>query len=55
MQHQLAGREAVGNRTPECPRLLGALAVTDDVVRVPLEPDVRKRPRRPHVERVMQE
>ena len=37
MQHQLAGREAVGNRTPECPRLLGALAVTDDVVRVALE------------------
>ena len=25
MQHQLAGREAVGNRTPECPRLLDAL------------------------------
>jgi hypothetical protein len=25
MQHQLAGREAVRNRTPECPRLLGAL------------------------------
>src|SRR5215831_19079959 len=31
MQYQLAGREAVGNRAPECPRLLGALAVTDDV------------------------
>src|SRR5256885_4484269 len=30
MQHQLAGRKAVGNRTPECPRLLGALAVTDE-------------------------
>jgi hypothetical protein len=33
MQHQLAGREAVRNRTPECPCLLGALAMTDDVVR----------------------
>src|SRR5215831_367449 len=30
MQHQLAGRKAVGNRTPEYPRLLGALAVTDE-------------------------
>src|SRR6516164_265283 len=55
MQHQLAGRKAVGNRTPECPRPLGALAVTDDVVRVPLEWDVRKRPRHPRIERVMQE
>ena len=55
MQHQLADREPVGNRTPECPRLLGAFAMTDDVVRVPLELDVRKRPRHPRVERVMQE
>ena len=55
MQHQLAGREAVGNRTPECPRLLGALAVTDDVVRVALKRNVRKRPRHPHVERVVQD
>src|SRR6202008_4576158 len=55
MQHQLAGRKAVGNRAPECPRLLGALAMTNDVVRVPLEPDVRKRPRHPRVERVVQE
>ena len=55
MQHQLADREAIGNRTPECPRLLGALAVTNDVVRVSLERDVRKRPRHPRVERVMQE
>src|SRR5829696_3475968 len=53
MQHQLAGREAVGNRTPECPRLLGALAVTDDVVRVPLERDAREGPRHPRIERVM--
>src|ERR1700758_1514984 len=28
MQHQLAGRQAVGNCAPECPRLLGALAMT---------------------------
>src|SRR6516162_1930621 len=55
MQHQLADREAAGNRAPECPRLLSAPAVTDDVVRVPLEPDVRKRPRHPRIERVMQE
>src|SRR5947208_17140770 len=55
MQHQLAGRKAVGNRAPECPRLLGALAVADDVVRVTLERDVRKRPCHPRVERVMQE
>src|SRR6266404_1633154 len=55
MQYQLAGREAVGNRAPECPRLLGALAVTDDVVRVPFERNVRERSRHPHVEPVMQE
>src|SRR5262245_43685565 len=55
MQYQLAGREAVGNRAPECPRLLGALAVTDDVVRVPYERNVRERSRHPHVEPVMQE
>src|SRR6202035_5445447 len=54
MQHQLAGRQAVGNRAPECPRLLGALAITNDVVRVPLEQDVRK-VRHPRVGRVMQE
>src|SRR5215471_14025924 len=40
MQHQLAGREAVRNRTPECPRLLGAVAVTNDVVRVTFERDM---------------
>src|ERR1700704_284215 len=55
MQHQLAGRKAVRNRSPECPRLLGALAVTNDIVRVPLEWDMRKGPHHPHVERVMQE
>src|ERR687887_339377 len=55
MQHQLAGRKAVSNRVPECPRLLGALAMTNDVVRVPLEQDVRKLSLHPRVERVMQE
>jgi len=29
--------------------------MTNDVVRIPLEPDVRKFPRHPRVERVMQE
>src|SRR5215475_3163646 len=47
MQHQLAGRKAVGKRAPECPRLLGALAMTNDVGRVPFEQDVRKLPRYP--------
>src|SRR5438477_5710194 len=42
MQHQLAGRKAVSNCAPECPRLLGALAVTNDIVRVSLEWDMRK-------------
>src|SRR5262249_43390174 len=37
MQHQLADRQAVGNCAPECPRLFGALAVTNDIVRIPLE------------------
>ena len=55
MQHQLAGRQAAGNRAPQCPRLRGALAMTNDVVRVPLEQDVRKVSRHPRVERVMQE
>src|SRR5215831_18528201 len=54
MQHQLAGREAVRNRTPECPRLLGALAMTDNIVRVPFERDVRKRSHHPRVERIVQ-
>ena len=47
--------EAVSNDAPECPRLLGALAVTDNIVRVPLERDVRERPRHPRIEHVMQE
>jgi hypothetical protein len=47
MQHQLAGREAVSNRTPECPRLFGALAMTDDVVRGPTRRiDIRRGSRR---------
>ena len=55
MQHQLANREAVSNRAPEGPRLLGAVAMTNDVVRVSLEWDVRERPRHPRIERIMQE
>jgi hypothetical protein len=51
----LAGREAVRNRTPECPRLLGALAVTNGIVRVPLERDMRKDSHHPHVEHIVQE
>src|SRR5215472_13717241 len=31
MQHQLADRQAVGNCAPQCPSLLGALAMTNDV------------------------
>ena len=55
MQHQLADRKAISKRAPQRPRLLGALAVTDDIVRVSLERDVRIGPRHPHVERVVQE
>src|SRR5947208_4487663 len=55
MQHQLAGRKAVGNRAPQCPRLLGAVAVTNGIVRIPLERDMRKASPHPHVERVVQE
>jgi hypothetical protein len=47
MQLQLAGRKAVGNRAPQCPRLLGALAVTNGIIRIPLERDMwRARPER---------
>src|SRR5215471_13138550 len=42
MQHQLAGHQAGGNCAPQCPLLLGALAMTNEVVRVPLEQDVRR-------------
>src|SRR5947208_1453267 len=55
MQHQLAGRRAVRNWAPECARLRGALAVTNDIVRVSLEWDMRKGSHHPQVERVMQE
>src|SRR5215471_12348383 len=51
MQHQLADRQAVGNRAPECPRLLGAFAMTNEVSRAGeshpralAEPDVRLSP-----------
>src|SRR3974390_45156 len=49
MQHQLAGREAIAKRTPKCPRLLGAAAVTDGIVRITLERNVRKLPPHPHI------
>src|ERR1035441_9814394 len=54
MQHQLAGREAVAKHAPKCPRLRGSEAVTDGIVRITLERDVRKLPRHPHIERVVQ-
>jgi len=37
MQHQFAGGEAIGKRAPKCPRLLGAPAMTNGVVRVSLK------------------
>jgi len=55
IENQLAGRKAILQRTPQRPRLFGALAVTDAVVRVSLERDVRIDSRHPHVERVVQE
>jgi hypothetical protein len=55
MQYQFAGREAVTKRAPECSRLLGAATVTDGIVRITLEWNVRKLPRHPHVERIVQE
>src|SRR3981081_3856526 len=45
MENQLAGRKAVGNRTPEGPCVLLGSAVTDHVVRIALEGDVRELPR----------
>ena len=55
MQHQLADREAVHNRTPEYPRLFGAPAVTNGIIRIPFERDMRKGSHHPHVERMVQE
>ena len=55
MQHQLAGRQAIRQCTPQRLRLHGAFAVTNGIVRVSLERDVRISPRYPHVERVVQE
>src|SRR5438045_8928766 len=40
MQHQLAGRKAFLQRAPSRPRLFGALAVTNGMLRVALEWDV---------------
>jgi hypothetical protein len=42
VQDQLAGRKAIRKRAPQCLRLVGAFAVTDDVVRVSLKWNVRK-------------
>src|SRR5947199_344303 len=39
---------------PQYLRRFGASAVADDIVRVPLEPDVGKAPSHPHVEDVVQ-
>ena len=55
MENQLADRKAVGNRTPEGPCVLLGSAVTDHVVRIALEGDVRELPRHPFIERVVQE
>src|SRR6516225_4103908 len=55
VQHQLAGREVILQRTPQRPRLFGALAVTNGIVRVPLERNVRIGSRHPRVERIVQE
>jgi hypothetical protein len=54
MQHQLAGREAIAKRAQKCPRLLGAAAVTDGIVRMTLERKVRELPPHPHIERIVQ-
>ena len=55
IENQFAGRKAILQRTPQRPRLFGALAVTNGIVRVSLERDVRIVLRHPHVERVVQE
>ena len=54
MQHQLAGREAVGKCAPQRLRLVGGLAVTNGVIRVALERDVRIGSHHPHIERIVQ-
>src|SRR5882672_7237855 len=55
MQHQLAGPKTAPQRAPHYLRLLGAVAMTDRIVRVTLEWNVRELPRHPHVEHAMQE
>ena len=54
MQFQPAGCKAMPQRTAQRLRRLGALAVTNDVVRITLERDVRILPRHPHIERIVQ-
>src|SRR5262245_55584752 len=41
MQHQLARCEPLRQRVPQCPRLHSTAAVTNGIVRVPLERNVR--------------
>src|SRR3974390_972867 len=53
MQHQLAGRKAVSKHAPQRLRFLSALTMTNSVIRVSLERDVREHSRHPHVERIM--
>src|SRR6516165_152045 len=54
MQSQPAGHDAGLQGAPQYLRLFGASAVADDIVRVPLEPDVGKAPSHPLVEDVVQ-
>jgi hypothetical protein len=49
---QAAKRSAIALQVP---RLLGALAVTNGIVRVPFERDMRKGPHHPHIKRIVQE
>src|SRR5258708_3044184 len=55
MQHQIAGPKAGSQCAPQNLRLLGVVAITDRIVRVALERNVRELPRHPHVEHAMQE
>jgi len=55
MQLQLAGRKTICKRAPQCLRRFGAFAVTNRIIRIALEWNVRVISRHPHVERVVQE
>src|SRR4051794_22166652 len=54
MQRQTAFGEAVLQRPAQSRRLFLSLAVTDRIIRVPLEWDVRMVPAHPHIERVVE-